>query len=371
MKTLILTLSIALVSYGSYAQWTNTTPDISNTNSGNVGIGISNPSEKLQVSGQIALSYFGYLSGTRTPSNSYANLFLGGALKDNFDGTYTAKTDGGSNYFGAIRMDNTGANAGAINFYTGPSIGNTDYTVSNIGNYLRMSIVGDKVGIGTASPGSLLTLNSPSGAVIALQHNGANVAGFGVDGTHSTWNGGWRKGLNMVATEADIDFKTGNIPTTTMIVKNSGYVGVGTTDPQAKLDIQDNNPAILLSSKNFFASTNTVYSTLAFKSYLGAGNQAYGNNNDATIQTVRDNISWPGDYFTHDAALTFSTNSSNRDGIPTEKLRIASNGNVGIGTNNPDEKLAVNGTIHSKEVKVDMTSWSDYVFEPNYDLPSL
>ncbi|MNQ28455.1 hypothetical protein D3C85_417480 [compost metagenome] len=44
---------------------------------------------------------------------------------------------------------------------------------------------------------------------------------------------------------------------------------------------------------------------------------------------------------------------------------------VGIGTNTPDTALAVNGTIHSKEVKVDVTGWPDYVFKKEYDLPTL
>ncbi|WP_244511728.1 hypothetical protein [Flavobacterium anhuiense] len=44
---------------------------------------------------------------------------------------------------------------------------------------------------------------------------------------------------------------------------------------------------------------------------------------------------------------------------------------LGIGTKTPDSKLAVNGTIHSKEVKVDMAGWSDFVFKKNYDLPTL
>ncbi|WP_158800295.1 hypothetical protein [Pedobacter sp. L105] len=43
-------------------------------------------------------------------------------------------------------------------------------------------------------------------------------------------------------------------------------------------------------------------------------------------------------------------------------------GNVGIGITNPVEKLAVNGIIHSTEVKVDMTGWSDYVFKKEYPL---
>lgn len=46
-------------------------------------------------------------------------------------------------------------------------------------------------------------------------------------------------------------------------------------------------------------------------------------------------------------------------------------GNVGIGTINPKNKLDVNGTVHSKEVKVDMLDWSDYVFKKDYNLPTL
>ena len=47
------------------------------------------------------------------------------------------------------------------------------------------------------------------------------------------------------------------------------------------------------------------------------------------------------------------------------------NGNVGIGTINPDSwKLAVNGQIRAKEIKVE-TSWSDFVFEKDYQLPTL
>jgi hypothetical protein len=50
---------------------------------------------------------------------------------------------------------------------------------------------------------------------------------------------------------------------------------------------------------------------------------------------------------------------------------LMNGGNVGIGTPTPDAKLSVNGKIHAKEVKVDLTGWPDYVFTNNYKLPTL
>jgi hypothetical protein len=47
-------------------------------------------------------------------------------------------------------------------------------------------------------------------------------------------------------------------------------------------------------------------------------------------------------------------------------------GNVGIGTTNPDEKLTVNGKIHANEVRIDSTvPVPDYVFKGDYQLLSL
>jgi hypothetical protein len=45
------------------------------------------------------------------------------------------------------------------------------------------------------------------------------------------------------------------------------------------------------------------------------------------------------------------------------RMTILNNGRVGIGTETPTELLAVNGTIHAKEVRVDLVGWPDYVFE--------
>jgi hypothetical protein len=57
---------------------------------------------------------------------------------------------------------------------------------------------------------------------------------------------------------------------------------------------------------------------------------------------------------------------------PIEAMRIGRNGSVGIATSDPDPtyKLSVNGSIRSKEVKVE-ANWSDFVFEKDYELPTL
>lgn len=46
-------------------------------------------------------------------------------------------------------------------------------------------------------------------------------------------------------------------------------------------------------------------------------------------------------------------------------------GRVGIGTENPQGALDVYGTIRATEVKIETTGWSDFVFDKDYQLPSL
>lgn len=50
---------------------------------------------------------------------------------------------------------------------------------------------------------------------------------------------------------------------------------------------------------------------------------------------------------------------------------IKGNGFVGIGTPNPSSLLTVAGNIASREVKVTVNAGADFVFEKDYDLPSL
>ncbi|WP_123869482.1 hypothetical protein [Flavobacterium hydatis] len=55
-------------------------------------------------------------------------------------------------------------------------------------------------------------------------------------------------------------------------------------------------------------------------------------------------------------------------------IKAIRNGNIGIGTAKPDEKLTVNGKIHAQEVRIDLNTdipVPDYVFANDYKLKSL
>ncbi len=52
-------------------------------------------------------------------------------------------------------------------------------------------------------------------------------------------------------------------------------------------------------------------------------------------------------------------------------MSVGRNGNVGIGTTTPNEKLSVNGKIRAKEIKVETANWPDYVFEEGYKVGTL
>ncbi|RUT71266.1 hypothetical protein D0817_05130 [Flavobacterium cupreum] len=60
------------------------------------------------------------------------------------------------------------------------------------------------------------------------------------------------------------------------------------------------------------------------------------------------------------------------DSFGNRKMILTSNGNLGIGTTTTGpHKLAVEGSIGAREIKVQATGWSDFVFEKNYSLPTL
>lgn len=88
------------------------------------------------------------------------------------------------------------------------------------------------------------------------------------------------------------------------------------------------------------------------------------------------NISVPGNMITVTTSNpgqvdNYNSENANLPTINWQSANFYAAGNVGIGTAPKVEyKLSVNGNIRAKEITVE-TGWSDFVFEPDYDLDSL
>jgi len=136
---------------------------------------------------------------------------------------------------------------------------------------------------------------------------------------------------------------------------SDGNIGIGTANPLAKLEVYNGN--ILVRNAANIDNESTIMIAHSIKY---ADRDTFGISLRTITQSSGTNA-YGMQFFTQESYITGQT----------EKLRILGNGNVGIGVINPTNKLDVNGTIHSKEVKVDLLGWSDFVFKKNYKLPTL
>jgi hypothetical protein len=167
-----------------------------------------------------------------------------------------------------------------------------------------------------------------------------------------------------------IQATTGAITTEIASFNPDGNVGIGTTTPQAKLDVKGqfylNRPALLQDNLSTLGIPTGSYLGIA-PSNLSATNNSYitlnfPTNNSFRIATGYDGHLGIGTY----RDLEFGRISGN------PYLIIKDGGNVGIGTTTPGSfKLAVEGKIGAREVKVTLDSWADYVFNKDYKLMSL
>lgn len=142
-----------------------------------------------------------------------------------------------------------------------------------------------------------------------------------------------------------------------------GYIGVGTDDAFEAITVQNGNIRLRGEVQN------------EDKVSAGGPKIVFGDSNDNPNQ-VNNKGEWAIEYIARNTqnnptgGLNFyrpwpSSNSGNYF------LFLSNNGNLGIGISNPQNKLDVNGTVHAKEVKVDMNGWADFVFKKEYQLPTL
>jgi hypothetical protein len=141
---------------------------------------------------------------------------------------------------------------------------------------------------------------------------------------------------------------------------NAGNVGIGTMNPGAKLhvngSVRGNQTGGALRISTDFGYVNLGPTNASWAHFTTDRNKFYFN------KEIRVNSGQIGSY---DENLQLRTEGTTRVTI------LNSNGNVGIGTTNPQTELAVNGTITAQEVQVTLQGWADFVFDENYALMSL
>jgi hypothetical protein len=285
--------------------------------SGNVGIGTSSPSQKLHVLGNALVTSSvggGYLQLGTSVANQYQQLNLGGA-------------NNGDNGWIVGKADTSGAIA--------PSLGLFIYDLKNSSTRMVIDTSGN-VGIGTSSPSSRLDVSG----VLSFQGTTLPSAGTARIFSRSSDSGFYLQGATGGTTNlldgsqntmavfgsSTVQFMTGN--TERMRIDSSGNVLVGTTTANGTLSLLN---AQSTAANN--TTTGSIFSALSPTSGIFMRNK--GNNagiGGVTYPTQLFTDSGAGHFEIYNIAssygLIFGTNA-------TERMRIDSSGNVGIGTSSP------------------------------------
>jgi len=143
------------------------------------------------------------------------------------------------------------------------------------------------------------------------------------------------------------------------VFPTSGNVGIGTSNPLDLFHVRgDVRFERLIGGNNYISISGT-----------SAGNYITTDDPGTNMKHMYIRASPTGEDAT-DRNIYFQTGK--KAGAFQTRLTITGGGNVGIGTSTPKAKLAVEGNILAKEIKVTSNiAVPDYVFEPDYKLISL
>ncbi len=306
----------------------------------NVGIGVSNPSVKLDVAGTIQ-------------ANGNPGLILSG-----YPGLRLSNTNAQIRFYGESgaekwAMGSTGATGDSFQIY--------DMVTGNLGLWIDQT--NDNVGIGTtdftgdsAIAGKMVIAgpnqaDSVQGGTLVIRTTdataadvGGSLAFGGMRGPGTTQPQVWakisgRKDNALAESGGYLSFVTKaqlQNPAERMRITSAGYVGIGTATPIAPLEVEYSTDALqdVLVVDNPNGNSNTATGLR----WQNGGNQmarlyAVRNNNEFIFQNIQTGST---------AGFTFKSGS-------TDVLRITSGGNVGIGTLTPTVKThvydAVDGTF--------------------------
>src|SRR5260370_91454 len=341
------------------------------TAAGNVGIGTTAPSFKFHTvdGGSTTVGYSaGYFeSGTQTAGNLYGiginkvgtELLMLGINKN----TNTGSIPAGSGYI------STYVGTGTLSLGRGNTAGlpsTADIFINGSGN----------VGIGTTSPGKLLTVNGSAGITTLYGNSTSQNAndllyvGPGSNGNFFIDNQGAAGYAQIIvgfntpkqsaangpfsvfnnSTDRNLMFNVQSAGTSSgsnQVTFPTGNVGIGTTSPGYKLDV---NGTVNATGVNINGSplTSSQWTTSGSNiNYATAGNVGIGNSTPGSKLDVSGNINASG--------TINAVGGLNINGSPVTSSQWSTSGatinygagNVGIGTATPGSKLDVAGNINA------------------------
>ena len=344
-------------------QWSGTNPIYPTILNSNVGIGTSTPPSKLSVYGvnptlisvhNIAVAY-----------NAQTNTVLGGIMGR----TDTQAEPAG---FGGLKIisDATIWYKGRVGIFTN----NTDGTDPNYPPTEKFTVLGNgNIGIGTTTPTAKLHIengeNSDAAILATSSENNKLIVSSGssqptycqtfkiTQQFNDDRNNGYIS-FNRGASTAGGFLTFGTNGEERFRIDTNGNVGIGTTSPNQKLDVE-----------------GSIYTSGYLLSAIGLSLGVYGQHSEWRNFNYGSYI----DIQNSQNAIRFRYGSSpvvmaevNSDGIIVTGTGTSTfGGNVGIGTTTPGiYQLNVNGKIRANEVVVNTTG-ADFVFAPDYKLHTL